>query len=158
MNPQPEQIHIDDLAECLSRECRWSGSIAISVAEHSCLLAEIASPDMKIYALLHDAAEAYTGDIPSPIKKLLTIDASLAWVDEVNISFTQMEERILECICRSLDVPFDQSKFERILKIESEIFDQEIKLYVNRTMRSSYWQTRWKKEVLNAIRLLNVPN
>jgi hypothetical protein len=152
MNPQPEQIHIDDLAECLSRECRWSGSVPISVAEHSVKMAEALPLEYKIYALLHDSPEAYTGDIPSPIKACLRVTDM--YVDGGG-TFVQLEERILVCICKALNVPYDKKKFDTVLEFERTIFDLEISLDPDRFLRSEYWQTRWKGEVFNAIRLLD---
>lgn len=40
-----------------------------SVAEHSLFVSELC--DFKLAALLHDAAEAFVGDLPSPLKSLL---------------------------------------------------------------------------------------
>ena len=72
-NPQPEQINIMDIATALSRECRYAGHAShfYSVAQHSVLCSRIAPPELAIEALLHDAAEAYLKDIPSPLKALL---------------------------------------------------------------------------------------
>lgn len=72
-NPQPEQINIMDIATALSRECRYAGHAShfYSVAQHSVLCSRIVPPELSIEALLHDAAEAYLKDIPSPLKVLL---------------------------------------------------------------------------------------
>ena len=72
-NPQPEQINMMDIATALSRECRYAGHAShfYSVAQHSVLCSRIAPPELAIEALLHDAAEAYLKDIPSPLKALL---------------------------------------------------------------------------------------
>lgn len=72
-NPDPEAFDINDIALGLSRQPRYSGQGAFfySVAQHSIYAATLASDEAKIYALLHDAPEAYTGDIPAPLKEML---------------------------------------------------------------------------------------
>jgi hypothetical protein len=49
---------------------RWNGHChrPYSVAEHCVLLASRAPDHLKLTALMHDASEAYLGDVPSPLK------------------------------------------------------------------------------------------
>lgn len=69
--PDPADIDIADIARALSRICRYGAQTSrfYSVAEHSCLVADFVPAGLRLAALLHDAAEAYLGDIPRPIKK-----------------------------------------------------------------------------------------
>ena len=41
------------------------------MAEHCVVMSQVVSEKAKIYALMHDSAEAYLGDLPSPLKQLL---------------------------------------------------------------------------------------
>ena len=75
--PDPAVIHHLDIANGLSLTCRFSGQIKqfYSVAEHSILLVEYAKhffPDMHkkvlLAILLHDATEAYLGDLTTQVK------------------------------------------------------------------------------------------
>jgi hypothetical protein len=68
--PKVEMICIEDIAHALSNQCRFAGHTPYfySVAQHSNLCFELASPEHKLAALLHDASEAYLCDIPRPIK------------------------------------------------------------------------------------------
>ena len=69
----PEDIDIHDIAIALGNICRYGGHVAryLSVAEHCIqvhdLLSEFDS-EMRKAGLLHDAHEAYIGDIIKPLK------------------------------------------------------------------------------------------
>jgi uncharacterized protein len=69
--PHPDQIVFADIAHALSRQCRFNGHINAehySVAEHSILVAQLVSPENKLWALLHDASESFLGDMVNPLK------------------------------------------------------------------------------------------
>lgn len=70
MNPIPAQIHIEDIARGLAHKCRWNGQTRTyySVAEHSIEVMKMCGPEFALWGLLHDAGEAYLGDVPDPIK------------------------------------------------------------------------------------------
>lgn len=72
-NPREDVIDISDIANGLSLICRFMGQIYrfYSVAQHSILVMHLAPPELQREALLHDAAEAYLGDVISPLKHLL---------------------------------------------------------------------------------------
>lgn len=72
-SPSPENINLHDISEGLSHTCRFSGQLPkhYSVASHSLALAECYdTPAERLYALLHDASEAYITDMPAPVKVL----------------------------------------------------------------------------------------
>ena len=91
LDPRPEDIYVSDIANALAMTCRYGGHMPTgrfySVAEHSVLMFRhglAASQNMieieyehnsQIYAhaavvaLFHDAAEAYTGDLPRAVKQ-----------------------------------------------------------------------------------------
>ena len=71
-SPHSSNFTIEDVAHGLANLCRYSGQCRrfYSVAEHSLFVSEL-SENFKLAALLHDAAEAFVGDLPSPLKGLL---------------------------------------------------------------------------------------
>ena len=74
LDPRPDEVHIGDIAESLSKLCRYNGHCEgfYSVAEHSVAVSFNVPPEMALEGLLHDAAEAYLGDVIRPIKPFLT--------------------------------------------------------------------------------------
>lgn len=74
LNSTPDMVCIEDIAHSLSLLCRYTGHVRefYSVAQHCVLMAENNEPlGDPMAKLLHDAAEAYIGDIASPWKQLL---------------------------------------------------------------------------------------
>jgi hypothetical protein len=74
-DPDPDQIHIGDIARALANLCRFGGHSRVfySVAQHCVIVSEhveqrVAAAEDSLAALMHDATEAYLGDLPHPIK------------------------------------------------------------------------------------------
>lgn len=72
LDPRPEDVHLEDIAHALGMQCRWGGHVYhfFSVAQH-CVLVSKHCRQWPLKGLLHDAAEAYLVDVPTPIKKHL---------------------------------------------------------------------------------------
>lgn len=95
--PQPSTINLVDIAHALSQTCRYGGHCQsfYSVAEHAVFCSvrverKGAPLALQIAALHHDDAEAYLGDIPRPMKKLL---------GPAYVSLTeQMDQAIIEAL------------------------------------------------------------
>lgn len=72
LDPWNSSFGIEDIARGLSLICRYVGQCRefYSVAEHSLYVSQLC-PDHAMAALLHDAAEAFIGDVSGPLKALL---------------------------------------------------------------------------------------
>lgn len=71
--PNPDHIDIADIAHALAHICRYTGHSRwfYSVAQHSVLTSYLVRPSLAMQALLHDATEAYIGDVSAPLKAML---------------------------------------------------------------------------------------
>ena len=87
--PTPAQIDIEDIAHGLAYQCRFNGQTRhfYSVAQHSLIVAGLVVPPLRLAALLHDAAEAYMGDMVKPLKQLFPL-------------FSAIEARVMDAIGR----------------------------------------------------------
>lgn len=96
LNPQPENIAIEDIAHALALTCRWKGHLKCfySVAEHSIRASFLAQPQHRLWALLHDASEAYLCDIPRPVKHLAIMHG-----------YREAEARMQAAICERFGLP-----------------------------------------------------
>lgn len=99
LDPQPDQVDIHDIARALSQINRFNGNTRFpySVGLHSLMAAEAGASightaQFKLAALMHDAAEAYVGDVSTPVKELL------------GDKFRDIERRVSEVIYRKYGV------------------------------------------------------
>ena len=96
LSPDPADVDPEDIAHALSNICRFGGHSRkfLSVAQHSCVVADAvaaAGGDAaeRRWALLHDASEAYLGDLPHPLKHRTPLGAV----------YREAEERLMAAIC-----------------------------------------------------------
>lgn len=70
MDPDPGAVEIADIARALSMQCRYNGHVSefYSVAEHCVLVSRLVPAEDALWGLLHDATEAYVGDMIRPLK------------------------------------------------------------------------------------------
>lgn len=100
LDPRPEEIDIGDIAHALSMICRFTGHVRrfYSVAQHCVLAArKVEGREDALWALLHDASEAYLTDLSRPIKVLPEMGP-----------YREMEKRIMACVCERFDLPLVQ--------------------------------------------------
>ena len=68
--PHATDVRIEDIAAALSKVCRFAGHIHrfYSVAQHAINASRIVPEKHAFDALMHDTAEAFTNDLPTPLK------------------------------------------------------------------------------------------
>jgi len=101
LNPDPSTILIEDIAAHLCRIQRYNGIVAhcsdqprgLSVGVHSLMVASYLPDNLKLQGLLHDATEAYMGDMVGPLKDIIP-------------EFKEIENNLMRVIMRSFDLPF----------------------------------------------------
>lgn len=73
LDPRPEDIDARDIGHALSMIIRFGGHCRrfYSVAEHSLIIADHVPESDALWALLHDASEAYVNDLVRPLKYAL---------------------------------------------------------------------------------------
>lgn len=92
LDPRPDDVDILDIAHALAMKCRYTGHCRTfySVAQHSVL---VSYQTNSLEGLLHDAAEAYTADIASPVKRYM-------------VAFKEIEERLEAVIAERFQLTF----------------------------------------------------
>jgi hypothetical protein len=73
--PADSPVCIEDIAAALSKVCRFAGHVHqfYSVAQHAINASLIVAPEHAFTALMHDTAEAFTNDLPTPLKFALPV-------------------------------------------------------------------------------------
>lgn len=134
-NPDPSTIDISDIAWALSRMPRFSGHtipyIPYSVAQHCIrVMKELAphGPRIQLYGLLHDAAEAYINDLPSPVKH----------IPEIHAVISKLEDKLMLTIYEALGVQPPTAEEEAIVKLADKN-QQAVEAYNFMYSRGSDW-------------------
>ena len=115
LDPSPLDVEIADIAHGLARVARWNGQTrgdhAYSVAQHSLLVETIfamqnpsATPQARLTALLHDAAEYVIGDMISPFKAA------------VGGGYKAVEERLQNAIHVRFSLPVRADRLKATIK------------------------------------------
>jgi|ThiBiot_500_plan_1041544.scaffolds.fasta_scaffold12838_5 hypothetical protein len=113
LEPRAADIRIVDIAHALSHKCRYSGHCRVfySVAEHSVHVSSHVPPELALWGLLHDAAEAYLPDVPRPIKPMLT-------------GFKEIEAKVMAAVCERYGLTVDEPP--EVKRIDTAILGDEM--------------------------------
>lgn len=126
LRPEDYTFDIEEIAHALSNLCRYTGHTNqfYSVAEHSVLVSRMVSDGNALAGLLHDAGEAYLGDVSRPLKALLP-------------EYKKIEDRVERSIANhfNLDFPFDPE----VKDADIRIYWQERQSIANNGLRDKVW-------------------
>ncbi len=126
LKPEEYEYDIEEIATSLSNLCRYTGHVNkfYSVAEHSVLVSRLLPDKLALAGLLHDASEAFVGDVSSPLKKLLP-------------EYKRIEENIQTAIARyyELEYPYPPEVHEA----DKRMYWQERQEVANNGVRDQLW-------------------
>ena len=125
-DPDPSQLDAGDIARALANQCRFGGHSRVfySVAQHSVIVAELVEQrggDVEdvFAALMHDATEAYLGDMPHPLKHRSPLGAAFKEAED------HLEQAIRERFRIKTDVPEIKRVDRALLATERRAFSAE---------------------------------
>jgi hypothetical protein len=125
-DPDPEQLDAGDIARALANLCRFGGHARhfYSVAQHSVIVSRLVEErggdvEDAFAALMHDATEAYLGDMPHPIKHRSPLAAAFKAAEE------HLEQAIRERFGIKPDVPDIKRVDRALLATERRAFSAE---------------------------------
>lgn len=119
LNMRPEDFDLHDIAHALARACRYNGHVGgfLSVARHSIWVSNrlrAEGPLLRLYGLLHDASEAYLGDMVKPLKH----DPSMARFVEAELA---LEKVLAEKFGFPFPMPDVVKEADRFVTVEVEL-------------------------------------
>jgi hypothetical protein len=91
---RPEDLRIEDIAHALAIVNRYNGHTPkpYSVAQHSVIVSLEVAPENALWGLLHDASEAYIGDMVSPLKRMM-------------VAYQVVESELMKVVCKKFALP-----------------------------------------------------
>lgn len=123
--PTLDMLDIEDIAHALSGTARYNHHTRdfYSVAQHACIVASCAPREIALAALLHDAAEAYTGDMVSPLKRMCP-------------DFKRVEKVIEALVCEKFGVDIHDARIKEL----------DMRILINEKRDLFVVQRNWKVE------------
>lgn len=130
LDPRADEIHFDDVCVGLARECRYGNHARefYSVGEHSVLVSQFcerlalergwsraSARWVAGIGLLHDASEAYLGDIPRPLKRQRAMRG-----------YRKLEAKWWTQICRRFDLFPTESAMALVHEVDNRLLLDEI--------------------------------
>jgi uncharacterized protein len=125
-DPDPAQLDAGDIARALANQCRFGGHSRVfySVAQHCVIVSRVVEErggDVEdvFAALMHDAGEAYLGDMPHPLKHRSALGAAFRDAE------AQLEEAIRDRFKIKANVPEVKRVDRSLLATERRAFSAE---------------------------------
>jgi len=125
-DPDPEQLDPGDIARALANQCRFGGHSRAfyAVAQHSVIVSRLVEErggdaEDVFAALMHDASEAYLGDMPHPLKHRSPLGAAFKEAEQ------HLEDAIRARFGIRADVPEIKRADRALLATERRAFSAE---------------------------------
>lgn len=111
-------VDLDDIAHHLSMICHWNGACEefFSVAQHSILVSLVCPHPLQRWGLMHDAAEAYVGDVTRPLKAMLP-------------DYKIIEKRVLRAIAQKFGLKWPEPP--ELKRYDNQIITLECSLFMH---------------------------
>jgi len=126
-DPDPAQLDAGDIARALGNLCRFGGHSRVfySVAQHCVIVSHVVEErggdvEDAFAGLMHDAGEAYLGDMPHPLKHRSALGAAFRDAEG------RLEEAIRDRFGIKADVPEIKAVDRALLATERRAFSAEI--------------------------------
>lgn len=131
--PQQDSICIEDIAHALSQLCRWTGHTRhfYSVAQHSVYVSQLVPLEDARKGLLHDAPEAYLGDMNRPLKHYT--DAGKAYSEVEKLA----EDAIFTKFGLTLGIP------ESVKRVDTQMLYTEKDQLIHSSAHTMYEHNKW---------------
>lgn len=114
LDARSEDVTIEDIAHALAATCRYNGHSRrfYSVAEHSVLVSQNVPEPYALHGLLHDATEAYCGDVIRPLKPSL-------------VGFAEIEDNLADVIAERFALKWTVGAITAVKEIDDRILVDE---------------------------------
>jgi hypothetical protein len=124
-HPENFKFDIETIAHALSNICRYGGHCDsfYSVAEHSVLVSQVVPTELALCGLLHDASEAFVGDMPSPLKAMCQ-------------SYRTIEERVHKAVAKEFQIPYPHPAE---VKVADKMLYKAERLVLTPNVQDSVW-------------------
>ncbi len=134
LDPRPEDVVIEDVANMLAGIARYNaatiGPNIYTVAEHSYWVSVVVPAEHAFYGLMHDAAEAYCGDMIRPLRKVMPEFNKIIELNEIAVCDRfgmdhEVPEEVVEADCRIVS-------------------DERVGLMAHMDVPDELWGNKWK--------------
>ena len=133
LDPKPDMVLIEDIAHSLSNRCRWTGHVKhfYSVAQHSVYASLVCKPGFEFACLMHDASEAYLGDMNRPLKHFTAAGPA----------YLQIEEKVEAVIFKKFGLPAVLAP--EVKEADVQMLYAEKAQLMNVTAHTQYESRKW---------------
>lgn len=159
LNPKPEMVVLDDIVWSLSQTCRFSGHTShfYSVLQHSLVveyLVEHLTQDetLSVFALLHDAHEAYVGDISTPVVRCLRgVESLKINIDKVICERFNLKPyyRLYDPVIKDADIAIGLLEAKYLLDTDTSDWGYKSDIVIPRCFLNCV-KLKWDPEVIRA--------